>query len=200
MSNKVLEGWVQEVAELAAPDKVHWCTGSEAERRFLIKEMMASGDLLKLNESTHPNCFLHRSDPNDVARVEQLTFICSKSKADAGPNNNWMAPEEAHSKIDSLFRNSMKGRTMYVIPYLMGPVGSPYSRPGVEITDSPYVVLNMSIMSKIGDSALVKINSNGSFVKGLHSIGELDPSRRFIMHFPEEQSIKSYGEKYRVIN
>ena len=128
--------------------------------------------------------------------MEQLTFICSRLEDDAGPNNNWMNPAEAHAKIDALFERSMKGRTMYVIPYLMGPVGSPYARAGVEITDSPYVVLNMSIMSKIGDAAIAKINSSSKFVKGLHSVGELDPARRFIMHFPEEQTIKSFGSGY----
>ena len=196
MSKKDLESWVTEVAALVEPEKIHWCDGSEEEKKVLIAEMLQTGDLLRLNESTHPNCFLHRSDPNDVARVEQLTFICSKTEGDAGPNNNWMNPAEAHAKIDALFEKSMKGRTMYVIPYLMGPVGSPYSRVGVEITDSPYVVLNMSIMSKIGDPALAKINSSTGFVKGLHSVGELDPSRRFIMHFPEEQTIKSFGSGY----
>ncbi len=196
MSKKDLESWVTEVAKLVAPEKIYWCDGSEEERKVLIAEMLKTGDLLELNEKTHPNCFLHRSDPNDVARVEQLTFICSRLEDDAGPNNNWMNPVEAHAKIDTLFERSMKGRTMYVIPYLMGPVGSPYARAGVEITDSPYVVLNMGIMSKIGDAALAKINSSSSFVKGLHSIGELDPSRRFIMHFPEEQTIKSFGSGY----
>ena len=196
MRKKDLESWVTEVAKLVAPEKIHWCDGSEEEKRVLIAEMLKTGDLLELNKKTHPNCFLHRSDPNDVARVEQLTFICSKLEGDAGPNNNWMNPAEAHAKIDALFKWSMKGRTMYVIPYLMGPVGSPYARAGVEITDSPYVVLNMAIMSKIGDAALAKINSSSSFVKGLHSVGELDPSRRFIMHFPEEQTIKSFGSGY----
>ena len=196
MSKKDLESWVTEVAKLVAPEKIHWCDGSEEEKKVLIAEMLKTGDLLELNEKTHPNCFLHRSDPNDVARVEQLTFICSRLEDDAGPNNNWMNPAEAHAKIDALFERSMKGRTMYVIPYLMGPVGSPYARAGVEITDSPYVVLNMSIMSKIGDAAIAIINSSSKFVKGLHSVGELDPARRFIMHFPEEQTIKSFGSGY----
>ena len=196
MSKKDLESWVTEVAKLVAPEKIYWCDGSEEEKKVLIAEMLKTGDLLELNEQTHPNCFLHRSDPNDVARVEQLTFICSRLEDDAGPNNNWMNPAEAHAKIDALFERSMKGRTMYVIPYLMGPVGSPYARAGVEITDSPYVVLNMSIISKIGDAAIAIINSSSKFVKGLHSVGELDPARRFIMHFPEEQTIKSFGSGY----
>ena len=196
MSKKELKSWVTAVAKLVTPEKIHWCDGSEEEKKVLIAEMLKTGDLLELNEKTHPNCFLHRSDPNDVARVEQLTFICSRLEDDAGPNNNWMNPAEAHAKIDALFERSMKGRTMYVIPYLMGPVGSPYARAGVEITDSPYVVLNMSIMSKIGDAAIAKINSSSKFVKGLHSVGELDPARRFIMHFPEEQTIKSFGSGY----
>ena len=196
MRNKRLTDWVDEVASLVEPKEVYWCDGSSQEKSSLVELMTKNGDLVKLNERTHPNCFLHRSDPNDVARVEQLTFICSKTEIEAGPNNNWMEPSEAHRKVDALFEGSMKERVMYVIPYLMGPVGSPYSQAGVEITDSPYVVLNMSIMAKIGEVALERIGDSGSFVRGLHSIGELDPNRRFIMHFPEEQIIKSYGSGY----
>ncbi|HET9835390.1 MAG TPA: phosphoenolpyruvate carboxykinase (GTP), partial [Rhodanobacteraceae bacterium] len=146
-------------------------------------------------------CYLHRSSPSDVARVEHLTFVCTKNQEDAGPNNNWMDPSEAHAKIDALFDGCMKGRTMYVIPYCMGPLGSPISRCGVEITDSPYVVANMRIMTRMGTAALERIEREGliqnkMFVKGQHSTGELDPERRFIMHFPEELSIKSYGSGY----
>jgi phosphoenolpyruvate carboxykinase (GTP) len=152
--------------------------------------------LIALNQATHPRCYLHRSDPKDVARVEKLTVICTRNKDDAGPNNNWMDPAEAHAKVDALFDGCMRGRTMYVIPYCMGPLGSPLARCGVEITDSPYVVANMRLMTRMGTAALERIEREGSFVKALHSIGELDPERRWIMHFPEELTIKSYGSGY----
>jgi phosphoenolpyruvate carboxykinase (GTP) len=158
--------------------------------------MLGDGTLLKLNADRYPDCYLHRSDPQDVARVEHLTFVCTTSEEDAGPNNNWLAPDEAKKRMTELFRGSMQGRTMYVIPYCMGPLDSPYSRCGVEITDSPYVVANMYLMTRIGKPALERIERDGSFVKGLHSTGELDPERRFIMHFPEELTIMSYGSGY----
>ncbi|HEX7129954.1 MAG TPA: phosphoenolpyruvate carboxykinase (GTP) [Rhodanobacteraceae bacterium] len=191
-----LNRWVDEVAQRTRPDHIHWCDGSEAEARRLTGLMLERGDLLELNQETHPGCYLHRSSPSDVARVEHLTFVCTKNQEDAGPNNNWMDPSEAHAKIDALFDGCMAGRTMYVVPYCMGPLGSPISRCGVEITDSPYVVVNMRLMTRMGTSALERIEREGHFVKGLHSIGELDPERRFIMHFPEELSIKSYGSGY----
>jgi phosphoenolpyruvate carboxykinase (GTP) len=195
-TNAALRDWVAEVASLTTPDRVHWCDGSDQERDRLIAQMLADGSLLRLNERTHPNCYLHRSHPSDVARVEHLTFVCTKQQDDAGPNNHWMAPAEAHRKIDALFAGSMKGRTLYVVPYCMGPVSSPFSRCGVEITDSPYVVLNMGVMTRMGAAALARIERDGGFVKGLHSVGDLDPNRRFIMHFPEELSIKSIGSGY----
>jgi phosphoenolpyruvate carboxykinase (GTP) len=191
-----LNRWVDEVARRTRPDRVHWCDGSDAEYDQLVTGMLETGDLIELNPQTHPRCYLHRSDPKDVARVEKLTVICTRNKDDAGPNNNWMDPAEAHAKIDALFDGCMQGRTMYVIPYCMGPLGSPLSRCGVEITDSPYVVANMRIMTRMGTAALERIEREGSFVKALHSIGELDPERRWIMHFPEELGIKSYGSGY----
>jgi phosphoenolpyruvate carboxykinase (GTP) len=191
-----LNRWVDEVARHTGADAVHWCDGSEQENRALIDLMLQRGDLIALNTDTHPDCYLHRSDPGDVARVEHLTFVCTEAEDDAGPNNNWMAPADAHRKIDALFEGCMKGRTMYVVPYCMGPIDSPIARCGVEITDSPYVVANMRIMTRMGAAALARIEREGRFVKGLHSIGELDPERRFIMHFPEELSIKSYGSGY----
>jgi len=192
----VLQDWADQVAELTQPDKIHWCDGSEAEYQQLINQMCQSGDLIPLNEDNYPNCYLHRSDPSDVARVEHLTYICTGSEEDAGPNNHWMSPAEAHQKIDALFKGAMQGRTMYVIPYCMGPIDSPYARSGVEITDSAYVVANMKLMTRMGTDALQRIEKEGAFVKGLHSIGDLDPERRFIMHFPEELSIKSIGSGY----
>ncbi len=191
-----LADWVSEVAQLTQPDQVVWCDGSERENEALIAQMLADGTLQKLNEQTHPHSYLHHSDPRDVARVEHLTFVCTAERDDAGPNNHWMAPDEAHAKMDALFDECMQGRIMYVVPYCMGPIDSPLARCGVEITDSPYVVVNMRIMTRMGEDALHRIEREGRFVKGLHSVGELDPDRRFIMHFPEELSIKSFGSGY----
>ncbi len=191
-----LNAWVAQVAASTQPDAIHWCDGSDAESAMLIEKMQADGTLHPLNAQTHPNSWLHRSNPDDVARVEHLTFVCTSDRDDAGPNNHWMAPADAHARIDALFDGCMRGRTMYVIPYCMGPIGSPLSRCGVEITDSRYVVANMRIMTRMGAPALKRIEAEGHFVKGLHSIGELDPERRFIMHFPEELTIKSYGSGY----
>src|SRR5690606_13573265 len=191
-----LNAWVAEVAALTRPDAIHWCDGSDAENAALVAGMEADGMLIRLNHETHPGSWLHRSDPDDVARVEHLTFVCTPERDDAGPNNHWMAPADAHAKIDALFDGCMKGRTMYVIPYCMGPIDSPYSRCGVEITDSPYVVVNMHLMTRAGSAALARIEKEGSFVKGLHSTGDLDPDKRFIMHFPDELAIKSIGSGY----
>ncbi len=188
--------WVADVARLTLPAKVHWCDGSEAEYRSLQQLLVGNGEMLPLNADTHPGCFLYRSDPNDVARVEHLTYVCTRDREDAGPNNHWMAPAQAHRKMDDLFRGCMRGRTLYVVPYCMGPIDSPFSRGGVEITDSAYVVLNMRLMTRMGRAALERIAREGTFVKGLHSVGELDPERRFIVHFPEESMIKSYGSGY----
>ncbi|MBT5558506.1 MAG: phosphoenolpyruvate carboxykinase (GTP), partial [Proteobacteria bacterium] len=195
-TNTELAQWVNSVAEQTSPDSIVWCTGSDEEYQSLIDQMQADGTLLELNQEAYPNCFLHRSDPSDVARVENLTYVCSSSEEDAGPNNNWMAPGEAKAKMDALFDGCMKGRTLYVVPYCMGPINSQYSRLGVEITDSAYVVANMKLMTRMGSDALKRIEVEGTFIRGLHSTGELDPDRRFIMHFPEELSIMSYGSGY----
>jgi phosphoenolpyruvate carboxykinase (GTP) len=195
-SLEALNRWVDDVARLTGPASVRWCDGSDAEYADLIQTMLASGDLLPLNETSNPHSYLHRSHPSDVARVEHLTFVCTPDEEDAGPNNHWMAPVDAHAKIDALFAGAMRGRVMYVIPYCMGPIDSPLSRCGVEITDSPYVVANMRIMTRMGAPALARIEREGRFVRGLHSTGDLDPERRFIMHFPEELSIKSIGSGY----
>jgi len=188
--------WVDSIKQLTTPDRVHWCDGSSAELARLKQSLEKTGELKQLNPTTFPGCHLAYSHPSDVARVEHLTFICTTNKEDAGPNNNWMAPSDAHAKMRDLFKGCMKGRTLYVVPYCMGPIDSPYSRCGVEITDSAYVVINMSIMTRMGRAALERIAREGTFVKGLHSTGELDPNRRFIMHFPEELSIESYGSGY----
>ena len=193
---QALSEWVTEVSNLTQPDQIHWCTGTREEYDTFVSEMLLSGDLLELNQENYPNCYLHRSDPKDVARVEHLTYVCSKSEIEAGPNNNWMDPVEAKDLMLGFFSGCMKGRTMYVIPYCMGPLGSPYSRYGVELTDSAYVAANMFLITRMGNQALAHIEQTGSFIKGLHSIGELDPERRYIMHFPEELTIMSYGSGY----
>ena len=195
-TNQGLADWVKQIAELTQPDQIYWCDGTAAEEQKFNQMLLDDGSYKQLNPETHPNCFLHLSDPQDVARVEHLTFICTDKEADAGPNNHWMAPDAAHAKIDALFAGCMQGRTLYVIPYCMGPIDSPISRCGVEITDSAYVVQNMRLMTRMGSDALARIEREGGFVKGLHSTGELDPERRFIMHFPEELAIKSYGSGY----
>ena len=191
-----LKNWVDEVAQLTNPADIRWCDGSDAEYRQMLADMLADGTLTALNPDTYPNCYLHRSDPSDVARVEHLTYVCTSDQDDAGPNNHWMSPAAAHRKVDALFAGAMRGRTMYVIPYCMGPIDSPYARCGVEITDSAYVVANMKLMTRMGAKALQRIEKEGTFVKGLHSTGDLDPNRRLIMHFPEELTIKSIGSGY----
>jgi len=195
--SKKAGAWVDEVRALTRPDRVYWCDGSRGEFQHLRDTLVARGELKPLNTDTFPGCYLYRSDPTDVARVEHLTFVCTTHQADAGPNNNWIAPAEAKARMRGLFDGCMKGRTLYVIPYCMGPLDSPYSRCGVEITDSAYVVLSMAIMTRIGHEALERIARDGdSFVKGLHSTGDLNPARRFIMHFPEDLSIESFGSGY----
>jgi phosphoenolpyruvate carboxykinase (GTP) len=191
-----LETWVDEAAKLAKPERVVYCDGSEAEYQRMIAEMLSAGDTCALNEKTFPNCYLHRSSPNDVARTEHLTYICSPEKEDAGPTNNWMDPVAAKRKVGALLDGAMRGRTMYVVPYVMGPVGSPISKLGVEATDSPYVVASMRIMSRMGQVAMERLGASSEFVPGLHSLGDLDPTRRYIMHFPQEKLIWSVGSGY----
>ncbi len=191
-----LEMWVEESARLTKPDRIVYCDGSEAENRRILDEMLRGSDSVALNEKTYPNCYLHRSSPNDVARTEHLTFICAPEKDDVGPTNNWMDPEAAKFKIGALLDGAMRGRTMYVVPYIMGPVNSPISKAGVEITDSPYVVANMRIMARMGKVATDRIGNTKDFVPGLHSLGDLDPTRRYIAHFPEEKLIWSVGSGY----
>ena len=188
--------WVEESARLTKPERIVYCDGSEAENRRIIDEMLRGSDSVTLNEKTYPNCYLHRSSPNDVARTEHLTFICAPEKDDVGPTNNWMDPAAAKFKIGALLDGSMRGRTMYVVPYIMGPVNSPISKAGVEITDSPYVVANMRIMARMGKVATDRIDNTRDFVPGLHSLGDLDPTRRYIAHFTDEKLIWSVGSGY----
>jgi phosphoenolpyruvate carboxykinase (GTP) len=191
-----LEIWVDEAAKLAKPDRVVYCDGSEAEYQRMIAEMLRGGDSYALNEKTYPDCYLHRSSPNDVARTEHLTYICSLEREDAGPTNNWMDPGAAKHKVGALLDGAMRGRTMYVVPYVMGPVSSPISKVGVEATDSPYVAASMQIMSRMGKVAMARLGASSEFVPGLHSLGDLDPMRRYIMHFPQEKLIWSVGSGY----
>jgi phosphoenolpyruvate carboxykinase (GTP) len=195
-SLSTLNAWVDEVAARTQPEDIVWCDGSDSEYKRFIQKMQDAGTLSALNTDTYPECYLHLSDPTDVARVEHLTYVCTSTEMEAGPNNNWMSPADGHAKVDALFDGAMRGRTMYVIPYCMGPIDSPYSRCGVEITDSAYVVANMKLMTRMGAAALQRIEREGTFVKGLHSTGDLNPERRLIMHFPEELSIKSIGSGY----
>ncbi|PYM70093.1 MAG: phosphoenolpyruvate carboxykinase (GTP) [Candidatus Rokuibacteriota bacterium] len=192
----VAQKWVSEAAGMTQPSRVVWCDGSKAEYDGLIEAMLGDGTLLPLNQKTYPNCYLHRSHPSDVARTEQLTFICAREKDAAGPTNNWIAPVEAKATAGALLRGSMRGRTMYVIPYLMGPAGSPMSRVGLMVTDSAYVVASMHIMTRVGQVAIQHMRRDDDFIAGLHSLGDLSPDRRLILHFPEEQLIWSVGSGY----
>ncbi len=193
---KNVAAWVGEVAALTEPERIHWCDGTIEEFRRLREELVRKGELRTLNQETFPGCHLYRSDPTDVARVEHLTFVCTTTQEEAGPNNNWLAPAVAHARMRELFRGCMRGRTLYVVPYCMGPIDSPNARCGVEITDSAYVVLNMWLMTRMGRAALERIAVDGTFVRGLHSTGDLNPARRFIMHYPEELAIESFGSGY----
>jgi phosphoenolpyruvate carboxykinase (GTP) len=195
-SNTHLLGWVEEMAAMCQPDQVVFCDGSEAETRRLTEYAVSKGILIPLNEKKHPGSYLHRSNPNDVARVEHLTFICTPTKGAAGPTNNWMAPDEAYTKLKGLFAGSMKGRTMYVVPYCMGPLGSEHSKIGIELTDSVYVALNMGIMTRMGKPALDMLGAKNDFNRGLHCTGDLNPERRYICHFPQDNAIWSFGSGY----
>ena len=192
-----LETWVDECARLTRPQEIVWCDGTEEEYRRLVDRMARDGSLERLNASAYPDCYLYRSDPNDVARTEHLTYICTQRQEDAGPTNNWMDPQAAKDVVRPLFKGAMKGRTMYVVPYLMGPAGSTHAKVGVEITDSPYVALSIHITARMGEIALDHLaGTGGEFIPGLHSVGDLDPGRRFILHFPEERLIWSVGSGY----
>jgi phosphoenolpyruvate carboxykinase (GTP) len=195
-TNKPLRAWVEEMIKLCQPDHVYWCDGSTAEKKALTAQAVEAGVLLKLNQKKLPGCYLHRSNPNDVARVEQSTYICTKDQEEAGPTNNWMAPKEMYQKLRGYCAGSMRGRTMYVVPYLMGPPGSPMSKVGVELTDSIYVVLSMGIMTRMGNIAYEQLGDSDDFNRGLHAMLEVNPDRRFIAHFPQDNTIISVGSNY----
>ncbi|MDP6042831.1 MAG: phosphoenolpyruvate carboxykinase (GTP) [Dehalococcoidales bacterium] len=194
--NIKLKNWVKESVELCQPDDVIWCNGSEAEKERLEKQAFATGEIIQLNQEKLPGCTYHRTAANDVARTEHLTFICTSRKEDAGPTNNWMSPEEGYEKAGAIFKGSMRGRTMYVIPFSMGPVGSPFSKIGVELSDSIYVVLNMRIMTNMGQTVLNALGTNGEFTKALHGKAERDINKRLILQFPEDNTIWSVGSGY----
>ncbi len=196
-SNKNVINWVDEMIALCKPDQVVWIDGSEEQLNSLREEAIASGEMEKLNEEKLPGCLLHRTLPNDVARVEARTFICSRKEEDAGPTNNWCDPKEMYAKLTPMYDGVMKGRTMYVIPYSMGPIGSPLAKVGVELTDSIYVVLNMDIMTRMGKQAFENLGeTSNDFVRGLHSKADIDPEKRYIVHFPEDNTIWSINSAY----
>ena len=195
-SNSHAIRWVSDMAALCGPDRIHWCDGSEEEKKRLTDEAASTGEIQLLDQKKLPGCIFHRTAENDVARTEHLTFICSRKKEDAGPTNNWMDPKEAYAKLTSIFKGSMKGRTMYVMPFIMGPAGSPSSKIGIQITDSIYVVLNMRIMTRMGIVALKQLGDSADFTRCLHGKETVDINRRYICHFPEDNTIWSVGSGY----
>ncbi len=195
-TNKKVLTWLEEMKALCKPAEVVWIDGSEEQLEALRAEAVASGEMIKLNQEKLPGCYYHRTAENDVARVEDRTFICTETEEEAGPINNWMAPAEMYAKLNKLYDGSMAGRTMYVIPYSMGPVGSPFSKIGIELTDSIYVVLNMDIMTRVGSSVLDALGEDGDFVKCLHAKKDVNPDERYIVHFPQDNTIMSVNSAY----
>ena len=195
-NNKKVLNWLEEMKALCKPEKVVWIDGSREQLEALREEAVATGEMIKLNQEKLPGCYYHRTAENDVARVEDRTFICTETEEEAGPINNWMAPSEMYAKLNKLYDGSMVGRTMYVIPYSMGPVGSPFSKIGVELTDSIYVVLNMDIMTRVGKEVVDALGEDGDFVKCLHAKRDVNPDERYIVHFPQDNTIMSVNSAY----
>ena len=194
--NAAVDAWIREMADMTKPEKIVWIDGGEEQLEALRQEAMATGEIIKLNEEKLPNCYLHRTAINDVARVESRTFICTPTQEEAGNINNWCAPDEMYAKLKKLYTGSMKGKTMYVIPYSMGVVGSEFSKIGIELTDSIYVVLNMAIMTRVGADVMEALGDDPNFVKGLHAIADCDPENRYITHFPQDNTIMSVNSAY----
>lgn len=195
-NNVKVNAWLDEVTQLVKPDAVELITGDKAQLDRLTAEAVSTGEFITLNQEKLPGCYLHRSNPNDVARVESRTFICSRKEEDAGPTNNWMDPQEMYAKLHKLYDGAMKGRTMYVIPYSMSIVGSPFAKYGIEVTDSIYVVISMNIMTRIGNEVLDALGTDGDFIKGLHAKADLNPEERYIVQFPEDNTIMSINSGY----
>ncbi|MBQ3866891.1 MAG: phosphoenolpyruvate carboxykinase (GTP) [Clostridia bacterium] len=195
-NNQTVLKWIEEVKALVRPDRVMWITGEEDQLEALRKEAVATGEMIKLNEEKLPGCYLHRTKPNDVARVEDRTFICSRKKENAGPTNNWCDPQEMYKKLYDIARGTYQGRTMYIIPFSMGPIGSPLAKIGIEVTDSIYVVLNMAIMTRVGEKVLEALGDSNDWVRGLHAKCDVDPEKRYICQFPEDNTIISVNSAY----
>jgi phosphoenolpyruvate carboxykinase (GTP) len=195
-TNVAVAAWIEECAAMCQPDRLFWCNGSKDERQELFDQGVRDGTFTRLNPQKLPNCYLHRSNPNDVARSEHLTFICSPGEDTAGPTNNWMETKQAYAKMRSLFTGCMMGRTMYVVPFVMGPIGSPLARVGVQLTDSLYVAVSMGLMTRMGDVAWEQLGSGDEFTRCLHSIGDVNPERRYICHFPRDNTVWSFGSGY----
>jgi phosphoenolpyruvate carboxykinase (GTP) len=195
-TNRKVTAWVDEMARMCKPDRVYWCDGSEEERERLLSEAIEAGALIPLNEEKRPRSYYSRSNPNDVARTEELTFVCTPTREEAGPTNNWLEPSAMYTKLRGIYDGSMKGRTMYVVPYIMGVPDSPFAKVGIELTDSVYVVLNIRIMARMGRVALDKLGASDDFNRGLHSVADCDPARRYIVHFPQDNAIWSVGSGY----
>ena len=193
---KKVNKWLEEQIAMCQPESVVWIDGSESQLEALRAEAVSTGELIKLNEEKLPGCYYHRTAENDVARVEDRTFICTPTEEEAGPINNWMEPSQMYDKLKALYTGAMKGRTMYIIPYSMGPVGSPFSKIGIELTDSIYVVLNMNIMTRIGQEVMDVLGTDGDFVKCLHAKKDVNPEERYIVHFPQDNAIMSVNSAY----
>src|SRR3984893_5849226 len=195
-NHPAISAWVEKMATHCDPDRIFWCSGSETEREFLTGEAIRMGILTPLDQEKWPGCYYHRSSPNDVARVEQFTFICTPTEEEAGPTNNWADPSEMYVKLQSLAAGGIEGRTMYVVPYLMGPPSSPLTKVGIELTDSIYVVLSMRIMTRMGEAAYKQLGESNDFNRGLHCMLDINPERRYIAHFPQDNTIISVGSNY----
>lgn len=195
-NNTVVKNWIDEMVALCKPQEIVWIDGSEEQLEALREEAVSTGEMIKLNQEKLPGCYYHRTAPNDVARVEDRTFICTETEEEAGPINNWMEPGKMYAKLNALYDGAMKGRTMYVIPYSMGPVGSPFSKIGIELTDSIYVVLNMAIMTRIGKAVIDELGDSADFVKCLHAKKDVNPDERYIVHFPQDSTIMSINSAY----